>query len=222
MRIQQDIEALPMGTLRWNPPKQMKVGSQAVVTAQIGKAPATPTAPAMEGPGSPVSQPTPMTSWMSATLASDDDSALHVEQIEPPKNALDQLQFTVGVAGHEYAEWKWNLTAQRSGTWRLRLTGFVSLIEQDVPVKELPWTTNVPPVDVSVDAIGGPIGSFWSTYWQWVIGTLLATLSLLLAAYLGLRKAGNKTPPPPAAPPPPKADSPRTTTRTRGLPSRGI
>jgi hypothetical protein len=200
-----------MGSFSWNPPRRMSVGSYAIVTARIGKVPATA---GMEGSGATITQPTRISSWMLATLTSDDDGALHVEQIEPAKGA-EQLQFTVGVAGHEYAEWKWILTAHRSGTWRLRLLGYVRLQGQNIPVKELPWTTNVPPAVVNVEDPGGVVGWFFSNYWQWMVATLLTILGLA-AAFVGLRNKG-KTPPPPAVPPKRHRESspPKTPRRPR-------
>lgn len=198
VQLKQQVDALPMGTFAWNPPKQMKVGTQATVTARIGSATPSAITSGIEGPGQSVTQPTHVTSWMQATLTSDTPSALSVEQIEPAPDA-PQLQFTVGIAGHEYAEWKWIVTALHPGTWQLRLIGYVRLDEQNIPSIEMPWTTSVPPVTVSVESPGGALGDFLGNNWQWLVLTALAALTLL-ATVLALRKGGDKTPPQPPRP----------------------
>jgi hypothetical protein len=97
-----------------------------------------------------------------------------VQRLQPKSG-----QQTLLYQGHDFAEWKWQLSATQTGTWRLRLFAYLRLTAgQEKVTKEVPWTTTVAPTrDVVIEF--DPTSStqyVLTNYWQWIVGTLIALL----------------------------------------------
>ena len=177
--INDEVKALPTGTLSWNPPKRLPLGARAIVTARIALIPPSQQPP-LEGPGQPNHQPIQVSHEMELLLKSDNPEGITVTNVEPP--TTDQWQATFQYQGHDFAEWKWQLAAVQTGTWPMRLAVYLRLkSDQEEQIREVPWSTTVDAtrnLEVVFD-VGTSPQFLLASYWQWIVGTVIALLALI-------------------------------------------
>jgi hypothetical protein len=105
-------------------------------------------------------------------LFTDDETAVRANALDPSHRE----QPISPSEGREFAEWQWQLMANKVGAWRLRLRAYGVTRQQPSPVKEVQVLHQEDDLAVEFNLFTAVEG-FWAVNWQWLWTTLLVPIT---------------------------------------------
>ncbi|HUX05860.1 MAG TPA: carboxypeptidase-like regulatory domain-containing protein [Acidobacteriota bacterium] len=164
------LESLPQGKIEQNIPTEMTQGVTERIEVRISKDLKTELLQNLRGRGIPVEQTLAVSTVMKVILQGDQDFF----RIDP-LSSEEQI-----VAEADFTEWEWDVTPLASGEGSLRLLAIAVLAVEGAGEKnkDLISLDETIAVEINVPWI---VATFVGEYWQWIIGTIIAIIGVILA-----------------------------------------
>jgi hypothetical protein len=160
-----------MGRILFNPPKEMKVRETKLVEVRITQNRTEDLTKGLEGPGEPQIKETEVSTYMKVRLTG---SGFAID-IDPEISEAQMIE------SDKYTHWEFHVTPLKSGIQTLRLTYFVIISVQGTD-RQKEYEVGDWGVSVKVTPMG-----LLKSYWQFVVGTLIAIVALIISI-IGIRK----------------------------------
>ena len=168
------IESLPQGKMVHNIPKVMTQGVTERIEVRISKNLKAELLLNLLGRGIPVLQTLTVSTVMKVKLQGNLDFF-----------RIDSLSLEEQVVAEtDYTEWEWDVTPLISGKGSLRLRAIVVLGVEGAGEKNKEVDSHDETVTVEIN-VPWIVATFFGDYWQWIIGTIIALIGVILA-YLKL------------------------------------
>jgi len=167
--IDKALEELPVGRILFNPPEEMKVGETELVEVRITQNRTEDLTRGLEGPGEPQIKETEVSTYMKVCLTGSGFA------IDP------QISEAQMIESDKYTHWEFHVTPLKSGIQTLKLTYYVIIRIQGAD-RQKEYEVGDWEVSVKVTPMG-----LLKSYWQFIVGTLIAIVALIISI-IGIRK----------------------------------
>ena len=168
--IDEALRELPTGNILFNPPKEMEVGDMELVEVRITQNITENLTEGLEGRGDPLINETKVSTSMIVRLTGKNFKI-------DPQNGAEQL-----IESDKYTEWRFYVTPSKSGIQTLHLTYYVIISIPGYDDKKKEYEVGDWEINVRVTPSG-----FLKRNWQFIVGTLLGIVSLIIAV-IAIRK----------------------------------
>ena len=172
--IDEEIKKLPKGKILFNPPKEMKVRETELVEVRITKSMAEELTRDLKGRGDPIIEEINVSTSMNVRL-----TGINFD-IEPQNGAAQAIE------SDKFTKWVFYVTPLKSGIQTLYITVYAIISIPGYDDKEKEYEVEDWEINVKVNPI-------WllKCNWQFIVGTLIAIVSLIIAA-ISIRKKKGK------------------------------
>lgn len=168
--IDEALRELPTGNILFNPPKEMEVGDKELVEVRITQNITENLTEGLEGCGDPIINETKVSTSMIVRLTGKNFEI-------DPQNGVEQI-----IESDKYTEWRFYVTPSKSGIQTLHLTYYVIISIPGYDDKKKEYEVGDWEINVKVTPSG-----FLKRNWQFIVGTLLGIVSLIIAV-IAIRK----------------------------------
>ncbi len=165
-----EVRSLPKGNIEQNIPALMTQGVTERVEVRISKDLKAELTQNLQGRGIPVERALAVSTVMKVLLKGDTDFFRIV-----PLSSEEQI-----VAETDYTEWEWDVTPLTSGEGSLRLLAIAVLAVEGAGEKNKDLISLDETVVVEIN-IPWIVATFVGENWQWIIGTIITIIGVLLA-----------------------------------------
>ncbi len=162
--IDKALKELPIGKILFNPPEEMKACDTELVEVRITQNITEDLTKGLEGRGKAEIRETKVSPYMKVRLTG---SAFKIV----PEISEPQI-----IESDKYTEWQFHVTPLKSGIQTLRLTYYVIINIAGYDDKQKAYKVGDWKVNVKVNSM-----YFLKCYWQFIVGTLIAIVTLIIA-----------------------------------------
>ncbi|KAF5413666.1 MAG: hypothetical protein C5S49_08060 [Candidatus Methanogaster sp.] len=168
--IDEALIELHTGNILFNPPKEMEVDDTELVEVRITQNITENLTEGLEGCGDPLINETKVSTSMIVRLTGKNFKIA-------PQNGAEQL-----IESDKYTEWRFYVTPSKSGIQTLHLTYYIIISIPGYDDKKKQYEVGDWEINVKVTPYG-----FLKSNWQFIVGTLLGIVSLIIAV-IAIRK----------------------------------
>ena len=171
--IDEEIKKLPKGRILFNPPKEMEVGEPEPVEVRITKSMTEELTRDLKGRGDPIIEEINVSTSMNVRL-----TGINFD-IEPQNGAAQAIE------SDKFTKWVFYVTPLKSGIQTLHITVYVIISIPGYDDKEKEYEVEDWEINVKVNPM-------WllKCNWQFIVGTLIAIVGLIIAAISIRKKKG--------------------------------